>query len=248
MVFRLYEQDLFRARPRAIIFDLDDTLYDYAHAHGHAIAAVRNKVHETLKVSSSAFETTFHAARQDIKQKLGPTASSHSRLLYFQRTVELLDFKSQPMLALDLEQTYWRTFLVNAELFPNAVDVLIELRALGFPIALTTDLTAQIQFRKLIYFNVDRYFDAIITSEEVGGDKSTLKPFLLTMEKLGLQPNEPVWVIGDDECDIVTCHKALPGARSLQKLHGTKKLLPNAAASFETFKELWNALKEVPDV
>ena len=68
--------------------------------------------------------------------------------------------RSQVLLALDLEQTYWRTFLANAVLFENAKDLLDDLR-LGIPTAIVTDLTAQIQFRKVIYFGLDKYFDFI---------------------------------------------------------------------------------------
>lgn len=247
MALHLHHADVFKKRPRAVIFDLDNTLYDYAHPHGEAMSAVREKVATSLNVSGGAFDNAFRSAREDIKKQLGPTASSHSRLLYFQRMIELLGLKSQPMLALDLEQTYWRTFLVNARLFPHAVDVLIELRAMGFPVALATDLTTQIQFRKLVYFNIDRYFDAIVTSEEAGSDKSSLKPFRLVMEKLQLPADALVWVIGDEESDVVTCREALPAARSFQKLPADGgRPLPGISASFEVFEEFWNALKTVP--
>ncbi|TKW74701.1 MAG: hypothetical protein DI543_23960, partial [Bradyrhizobium icense] len=74
----------------------------------------------------------------------------------------------QPAIALDLEQTYWRTLMTSARLFHGAEDLLIELRAAGLPLALVTDLTAQIQFRKLVYFGIDRYFDTIVELGYVG--------------------------------------------------------------------------------
>jgi FMN phosphatase YigB (HAD superfamily) len=207
----------FWARPRAILFDLDDTLYGYERPHARAMDAVREKVRRTLSVAAVPFNDAFALARAEVKRMLGDTASSHNRLLYFQKTIELLGLSSQPAIALDLEQTYWRTLLTNARLFPGAEDTLVELRAAGLPLALVTDLTAQIQFRKLIYFGIDRYFDAVVTSEEAGSDKVRLKPFELAVAKLGLEPSDPVWFIGDAEADVVSSKRAL-NATTFQKL------------------------------
>jgi putative hydrolase of the HAD superfamily len=207
----------FWSKPRAILFDLDDTLYGHQRPHARAMDAVRDKVRLTLSVASAPFNDAFALARAEVKRVLGDTASADNRLLYFHKTVELLGLNSQPAIALDLEQTYWRTLMTNARLFPGAEDTLIELRAAGMPLALVTDLTAQVQFRKLIYFGIDRYFDVVVTSEEAGADKVRLKPFKLAMAKLGLQPGDPVWFIGDSEPDVVASKRAL-NAATFQKL------------------------------
>ena len=63
--------------------------------------------------------------KRQVKRQLGHTASSHSRLLYFQRGIEMLGRKTQLLITLDLEQTYWRTFLSHCELFPGVRDLLV---------------------------------------------------------------------------------------------------------------------------
>ena len=75
---------------------------------------------------------------------------------------------------LDLEQTYWRTFLINCKLFSGVLDFVQLLKSKGIATANITDLTAQIQFRKLVYFGLDEYFDYVVTSEEAGKDKNML--------------------------------------------------------------------------
>jgi putative hydrolase of the HAD superfamily len=60
-------------------------------------------------------------------------------------------------------------------------ELLDDLRRLGIPTAIVTDLTAQIQFRKVVYFGLDHYFDYIITSEEAGHDKPHQAPFKLAL-------------------------------------------------------------------
>ena len=86
----------------------------------------------------------------------------------------------------------------TAELYPDVISLFELLRSSGVVIAIVTDLTAQIQLRKLIYFDIDNYIDCLITSEEAGVDKSGLIPFELAIERLGIPPQE-IWVVGDDE-------------------------------------------------
>ena len=70
-------------------------------------------------------------------------------LLYFQRTLENFGMGTQILLTLDLEQTYWSAFLANAGLFPGVKDFILQLKSDGVVTANITDLTSQIQFRKL---------------------------------------------------------------------------------------------------
>ncbi|MDR2548598.1 MAG: HAD family hydrolase [Desulfobulbus sp.] len=184
--------------PRAVIFDLDNTLYPYPPSHDAGMNAVAEKLLRDYGITPAIFLECFSRARNEIKSRLGSTASSHSRLLYFMRTLELLGFKSQPLLALDLEQSYWRNFLKAAELFPGVIPLFEFLKTSGISIAIVTDLTAQIQLRKLVYFNLDKFIDCIVTSEEAGTDKPGLVPFTLALEKLNLPASE-IWAVGDDE-------------------------------------------------
>jgi len=189
--------------PKAIVMDTDDTLYPYDIAHKSAIEKVINKSVKDFKVSRKDFLNSFKQAKFETKKRLSGTASSHSRLLYFQRTIELLGRGSRIFSTLDLEQTYWREFLNNAKLF-DGVDLFLQtVKSHGIKTANITDLTAQIQFRKMIFFNIDEYFDYVVTSEESGHDKPHISAFELMLEKLNLDPLD-IWVIGDGaETDII---------------------------------------------
>ena len=189
--------------PEAVIFDTDNTLYPCAPAHREATRAVESKISKILGIKNDVFRSAFEEARNDIKMRLGNVASSHSRLLYMQRTIEKLGLGTRILLTLDLEQTYWRTFLTNSRLFPGVLEFIHFLKSKGIITANITDLTAQIQFRKLIYFGLDELFDYVVTSEEAGSDKPDKRPFEIALEKLQVEP-EKVWMVGDSyECDIV---------------------------------------------
>jgi len=232
--------------PHAVLFDTDNTLYPYDPAHAAATNAVATKAMQMFSIGRDQFESALERARSEVKQRLKHTASSHSRLLYFQRMLELLGLGSQVLLALDLEQTYWRTFLTNAELFDGLKEFLDELRLAGIPTAIVTDLTAQIQFRKIVYFGLDQYFDHIVTSEEAGFDKPNEAPFRIAVEKM--QPKgDCIWMIGDNPVNDIRGAREAIGAVTIQKLHGDLTIgegpnVPDCA--IETFAQLSAVLRQ----
>ena len=235
------------ALPEAIIFDTDNTLYPYEPAHIAATRAVEAKVESTLGIKREIFRAKFKEARQETKNRLGSIASSHSRLLYLQRTIEKLGLGTRILMVLDLEQTYWRTFLINCKLFPGVLDFVQLLKSKGITTANITDLTAQIQFRKLVYFGLDEYFDYVVTSEEAGKDKPNREPFQLAIEKLQVAEGK-VWMIGDSaENDIYGAKKNF-NMTTLQKIHsgviiGEGELEPDV--SFNNYSELNNLIMKL---
>lgn len=237
---KINNQERFAQLPDAFLFDTDNTLYPYDPAHAAAQRAVRDKVVNTFSISPEDFDKAFKEARTQVKNRLKNTASSHSRLLYLQRMLEIMGLGSQVLLALDFEQTYWRTFLSNATLFPDVKELLDEIRLLGIPTAIVTDLTAQIQFRKVVYFGLDHYFDYIVTSEEAGFDKPHEAPFQIALEKMRPKGN-CIWMIGDNPVNDIRGAREKINAVTLQKIHsgvevGTEINTPDAI--FNDFSEL----------
>jgi HAD superfamily hydrolase (TIGR01549 family) len=237
---KIYNQAQFNRLPDAFLFDTDNTLYPYDAAHEAAQSAVREKVVDTFSITPEEFDKAFKEARTQVKNRLKNTAASHSRLLYLQRMLEIMELGSQVLLALDFEQTYWRTFLSNAVLFEEVKDLLDDIRLLGIPTAIVTDLTAQIQFRKVVYFGLDMYFDFIVTSEEAGFDKPHEAPFKIALEKM--QPKgDCIWMIGDNPKNDILGARETINAVTLQKIPenitlASEIIKPDAA--FSKFSEL----------
>ena len=245
----IYKPELFSRLPDAFLFDTDNTLYPYDPAHAAAHAAVREKVVSTFSISPDDFEKAFKEARNQVKARLKHTASSHSRLLYLQRMLEIMGLGSQVLLALDFEQTYWRTFLSNAVLFDGVKELLDDIRLLGIPTAIVTDLTAQIQFRKVVYFGLDHYFDYIVTSEEAGFDKPHEAPFEIALEKMRPQ-GDCIWMIGDNPINDIRGAREKIQAVTLQKIHtgvdlGVGGDAPDA--SFADFASLRKLIAKLAD-
>ncbi len=235
--------DAFTQRPSCVLLDFDNTLYDYASCNRAGMEAARGLAQSLLNVAAADFDQCFADARAELKARLGATASSHSRLLYFQRTIERAGFASQPFVVLQLEQAFWRAYLDAAALFPQALEFLDDLRIAGVPSVILTDQTAQIQMRKMILLGIDRAVDWIVTSEEVGKDKPSPLGFELALAKIG-GVEGPVWFIGDDvDCDLagarntlgaVTLHKTAAGAPA-----PTSDLVDGAFSDFADLRKLF---------
>jgi putative hydrolase of the HAD superfamily len=185
-----------------VVFDLDDTLYPYEPCHRTGMAALTRFAAAQLKVQERAFLEVWARAREAVKARLGPTGSSHSRLLYAHEAIELLGLRSQPGLALAMEQEYWREYLLAARLRSGAADLLGALRYHGVVVGMVTDLTAQIQFRKLVHLGLDKLFDHVVTSEEATTDKIGLEPFRVLLERVGDDARRHVWFVGDSVADV----------------------------------------------
>lgn len=247
MKLTIHRPEVFQDPPQAVLIDTDNTLYPYEPAHRAAMKMVQEKAAQLFNVSPKRFEEAYHAAREQVKQRLKGAASSHSRLLYFQRMLELMGLGSQVLLALDLEQTYWRTFLSNARLFEGVRDFLEELRIAGIPSVVVTDLTAQIQFRKIVYFGLDHYFDFIVTSEEAGYDKPHSEPFRLAVEKMQAA-GKCVWMVGDNPVNDIEGARKTIGAVTLLKVEQTVRRPSHDAVpdgEFSSYVELTKLLRKL---
>lgn len=74
-------------------------------------------------------------------------------------------------------------------------------------LALTT--SARLEVKELVFnkFNLNNYFDAIVTREKVENGKPHPEPFLKTVDKIGI-PAENCLVIEDSDNGIVSAKKA----------------------------------------
>ena len=182
---------------KAVFFDLDNTIYDYELCNDMAERALFEYLKNTFFIDISKAGEYLAMAKEAVKSQLGDVASSHNRLLYMQHICELLNVKPGRY-AMDLYNTYWDAFLDNMIIFPDMKELINKLRISGISIGLLTDLTAHIQYRKLIKLEIADCFDYIITSEEAGHDKPDDSMFDLIVKKSGCAKEE-VLVVGDDE-------------------------------------------------
>ncbi|MBI2035417.1 MAG: HAD family hydrolase [Candidatus Liptonbacteria bacterium] len=181
---------------KAILLDLDNTLYDYRACHEYAILACYKKFTKVEKLSFEDFLRFYERAKEKIKKRIPTQAASHSRLLYFQALLENYFGKTNVDLTLDLETLYWKSFFGKMKLAKGALGFLKECKENHIKICLVTDLTARIQFKKVKLLKIAKYIDFIVSSEEAGREKPAPHIFKLALQKVGFKRGD-VMVLGD---------------------------------------------------
>lgn len=199
----------------AVLFDIDNTLYSYAPCD---IAGQEAMYHAFLcevksKMTRAEFDQLLAKAKMNVKQHLKGTAACHNRMLYAQQICELAGCFSAER-ALKLYNAYWDAFLDKMKLFDGIEELFSELKKKNIKIGFCTDLTAQIQMRKMIKLGISTVPEAVVTSEESGIEKPSDIPFRLLMMKLRVDPEHTVMIGDDYEKDILGAERA--GIRAIQ--------------------------------
>ncbi len=187
---------------KAILFDLDDTLYPYGPVHKKALKASWHTLRSIVPMTYKRFVQLYRSSREEIHRELAGTASAHNRTLYFQRMMEKAEGTIEPSLILKLDEVYWQTSLREMQLRPGVVDFLKYCRKNGIKTAVVSDLTTHIQLRKLMRLRISRYIDVLVTSEEAGSEKPHSIMFLLALNKLGVAPEDALMVGDNTVADI----------------------------------------------
>ena len=197
---------------KAIIFDLDDTLYDYSGCHEKAMESLKKYCMDRFLLTEQGFRDRYSVSKKIVKQKLGNNASSHNRMLYAQVFLELSGVKPCDN-ALALYDIYWNTMLKEMKTFDYVIPFFEKLSNVGIKIAVLTDLTVHIQHRKLVKLGLTNYVDVLVTSEEAGCEKPGKQMFDLVLEKLAMQPDQVIMIGDSYEKDIRGAEKE--GIRSV---------------------------------
>ena len=182
-----------RMRPKALLFDLDNTLYEYEPANTAAKSAVVAYISTQFNRPVHDVETAFTEGRKHTHQLLHGTASSHNRLLYLQHACETLQLGGYDRLT-EMHQIFWKTYFDNMKPRLGVREFLSQNK---HPLCIVTDFAAEKQFEKLSKLGLLTHFQLLVSSEEVGCEKPESKIFREALRKLRLSSSE-VCMIGDD--------------------------------------------------
>ncbi|MCB0412739.1 MAG: HAD family hydrolase [Bdellovibrionales bacterium] len=228
-----------------IFFDLDDTLYDAEAAYKRALLSSfkcfsnHEMVKEESKVLSwETYEKVYGQARSEVKALLVQSvASSHSRLLYFKKMTEIIFSRTCPSLALALDQSYSSEWS-NCD-FSQAIEALEFFKKAGFRMAIVTNHICYTQMEKLAVLDPGgKYFEWVLTSEEVGVEKPNIKIFETAISKSGVSANQ-ITMVGDSwENDIVGALKCGMNAVYVDLKNSKKELNFKPTGNLKSIKEL----------
>lgn len=182
---------------KAVVFDLDNTIYNYDKCHIVAMKQLEEYVCDKYGLNKVDFRKNFELAKDEVKKLLGNTGASHNRMLYMQIFLEKIN-QSPVEDALELYDIYWRAMLEKMTPFKYVMPLMKQLKHRKIEIGILTDLTAHIQHRKIKKLCITEYIDAIVTSEEVGAEKPSNIAFSRIIQKLHCSPEE-ILMIGDSQ-------------------------------------------------
>lgn len=194
---------------KAVIFDIDNTLYDFDKVHRTGMNALDAYMKENFDIESEQTEDFVKKCMGIIAERTGDTAAQHNRLLRFQCVLEQLG-STDYQKAMEMYHVYWDTVIKEMEPEPGLISLLERLKKRGIRLGIGSDMTAYIQYRKLKKMGVLQYMDFLVMSEEAGAEKPTRRFFELCLEKAGCAPVECVFigdslkkdVIGAAECGL----------------------------------------------
>jgi putative hydrolase of the HAD superfamily len=191
------------SKPRAILFDLDDTLISFngvagqawetccvaflrAHTTGVPLGSLLEEIHKTRKWywgdpdRHKAGRENIPAARREIVRLALQTFGIADEALI----CELADQYS----ALQKSLIYC---------FPSTLPVLAELARRGYRLGLVTNGSSAGQREKLSRFALEPYFSIILIEQEVGFGKPDVRIYEQARQLLSLR-YEDLWMVGDN--------------------------------------------------
>lgn len=206
---------------KTVIFDLDDTMYDYTEGNRRALLLVRDYCYGQLGISEAEFQTVIKQAGSRIVERLGfNSAAIHNRLIRYQCMMEMLGRPLFPH-AEEMCKIYWDALICGMVPQPGLPEFLADIKKRGIFLGIGTNMTADYQFRKLNRLQVTPFVDWIVTSEEAGAEKPDRRFYQCCMEKAACRPEECLFIgdslTGDVKAPIEYGMKALwyhPGRQS----------------------------------
>ncbi len=187
---------------KAVIFDIDGTIYSYVENDRIAVKSLCEFAEKVLKIEEKEFRAVYKEARRIVKEeRLTDGGARHSRVLFFQTALELLG-KNPFCHVLEMYDIYWNNFLANMKPFEGAAEFIKKLKSAGVKIALCTDMTAHIQYRKIKQLGLNHFVDFMVTSEETGLEKPARVMFELALKKMKVTAAETAYFGDSPERDI----------------------------------------------
>ncbi|MEU4391538.1 HAD family hydrolase [Kribbella sp. NPDC023855] len=207
---------------KAVIFDLDDTLFDHTSS---AIAGLRAwvPVLTGLEVDDELVATWFDIeGRQYGRWLTGELTHQGQRRA---RLHEFLPLLGQPLPATDEELDrvfagYLDEYRASWTAFPDARPALEVARGNGWRIGVLTNGNTVQQNAKLVAIGLADLVDVVSTSEALGFSKPAIEAYHLTCEALGTDPAETL-MIGDNlDLDVLGARAAGLTAEHLDRAAG----------------------------
>jgi HAD superfamily hydrolase (TIGR01509 family) len=194
---------------KAVLFDLDDTLFDHRGCARKALAAVqgchdrfRSMPFDALERAHARFLEELHL---DVMRGRMPLETA--RIERFRRLLEAASVPSGDGLAARIAAIYRDTYRTARRAVAGAPALLAAVKSHA-AIAIVSNNLLEEQQEKLRTCGLDSFVDALVVSEEAGSSKPDPAIFRLALDRLHALPGDAVMVGDSWAADVVGARAA----------------------------------------
>ena len=189
--------------PKAILFDLDDTIVSFSNA---TVLAWKKCCENFVSNESVIFNSVTLLQKINEVRTLywsNPTRHKTGRenIKIARRQIVQTAFEALSYYNLDKSNLLADNYSDLQDellcLFDGAYETLQSLSELNIRMAIITNGTSKNQRGKLERFNLNKFFELVLVDTEVGFSKPDIRIYELALKKLSL-PSNDVWMIGDN--------------------------------------------------
>lgn len=182
---------------RAVLFDLDDTLFDHRHCARASLQAVHGR-HACLRGRSFEDVERDHAGLLEELHRevmLGRLDIDTARRERFRRLFLTVGERAPDALVQDAAAHYRRAYIAARRSIEGAAALLAHTRARAAVVVVSNNILEE-QQHKLRDCGLERFIDALVVSEEEGISKPDPAIFLRALARVNSTPDEAV-MVGD---------------------------------------------------
>lgn len=193
------------ARVRAVLFDLDHTLFDTEKTERHALGAVAKAADVPLGPRAiEAYRTiNMHVWGE---YRAGRISSKELRVLRFHLWLEKMDRDPAP--AKKLGPMYLDAFSSRGDLIAGAAAAVRAIARLGLRLGVVTNGIDRVQRRRLKASPLAEWFPVVVTSERAGFTKPDPRIMEIALKRLRVRPDEAIYVGDDPHVDGLAANRA----------------------------------------
>ncbi|MHB8361270.1 MAG: HAD family hydrolase [Thermoplasmataceae archaeon] len=236
-----------RDGPRAVLFDIDDTLYDYSFSLQQAMSELRLRDGRLKGIPIGTLVSRDQGLLREVHVSMiltGKVSKEESRIVRMVRLYESFGLTLDRAEATTLATFRHEAILRHQRAVPGAQELLVELRSKGVFLGVVSNNLVKDQIGKLKRLGMEESFDSITISEEVGVKKPDPAIFLTACDRLKCSPADVILVGDSWDDDVLGARSA--GIRAVW-FNRAKAPVPIGmnVQQLESFEDLENALQTI---
>jgi putative hydrolase of the HAD superfamily len=182
-------------KTKAVLFDLDDTLFDHRRSARAALTAVHRAFASAADFSEFERHHAHYLEEMHLEVLAGRATLDDARRERFRRVFAALGFRLDPADVYRVAETYRQGYARSRQPIDGAAELLAHVRGAAAIAIVTNNLVGE-QEDKLRVCGLSQYVDALVASEDVGVSKPDPEIFRIALERLGVPADDAV-MVGD---------------------------------------------------